>query len=320
MSGFSTNHDRESSEFIQIGIPIVIDGSEVVVVRDSIGVRQAQDNTGVVNQVLPAGNDGRPAIFIDEADISAMRNSYPGVKVYGLWQILFENGRVKLGSEIVIGLTRRMGGNYIRMRPDSDFSDAGNILESGEYIGERIASLKNYDLSDAIKVDLAVHGLKLPSKPAYSRRELYEQFEGQKRRRWINVAGICALIVLATGVYNFQRYNAFNQESSSFRAKKAELDKLTAAFNELRSTRIEHQPNDSVPLGIIKGLSILDPGLKTATSTEKGASSFAQGQSHSLVTSPAFPVDPAKVLNGITTQRNQLLQYEIKLDPAGGAK
>lgn len=318
MSGISNNHERVLSEFIQIGIPIVIDGSEVVVVRDSIGVRLAQDNTGVVNQVVPAGSDGRPAIFIDEADISAMRNSYPGIKVYGLWQILFENGRVKLGSEVIIGQTRRTGGNYIRMRPESDFAEAGNILESGEYIGERIASLKNYDLRDAIKVDLGVLGLKLPSKPAYSRRELYEQFEGQKRRRWFNVAGICALIVLAAGAYNFQRYSAFNQEASSFKTKKAELDKLTLAFNELKSTRIEHQPNDSVPLDIIKSLSILDPGLRTATATEKAASSFAKG--HSLVTSPAFPVDPAKVIAGITTQRNQLLQYEIKLDQAGGAK
>lgn len=320
MSSNSTSHDRESSEYIQIGFPIVIGGSEVVVVRDSIGARLAKDPNGVVNQVLPAGSDGRPAIFIDEADISAMRNSYPGVKVYGLWQILFENGRVKLGSEVVIGQTRRVGGNYIRMRPESDFSDAGNILESGEYIGERIASLKNFDLNEAIKVDLAVLGLKLPSKPAYSRRELYEQFEGQKRRRWINVAGICALIVLATGVYNFQRYNAFNQEASSFKSKKAELDKMTVAFNELKSTRIEHQPNDSIPLGILKGLSMLDPGLKTAPATEKAASSFAQGQSHSLISSPAFPVDPGKVVPGITTQRNQLLQYEIKINQAGGGK
>lgn len=322
MSEANNNFDSEPSDSIQIGIPILIGGSEVVVVRDHIGARLAKDKNvnDVANQVMPAGNDGRPAIFIDESDITTMRNSYPGMKVYGLWQLLFENGRVHLGSEVVIGQTRRSGGSYIRMRPDSNFSDPGNILESGEYVGDRVVSIQRFDLKNAISLDLSIHGLKLPSKPAYSRRELYEQSESQKRRRWINVAAICGLVIAGTAFFNYMQYNKFSQATATYKSQKIELDKQTKILAELKSTRVEVPPKDHATIGAITRLLTLDSGLTTAPHSEKSASSFAAGQSHRLLTSPGLTFDPATAVKGITTKRNQFMQYEITLEQLGARK
>ena len=79
-----------------LGKPITIGGQEIVVVRDVLGSLQDEKSSVTYSVVEPKGIDGRPAIYVSEDDLEKLRDDYPGIKVYGLWQLLFFNNVVQL--------------------------------------------------------------------------------------------------------------------------------------------------------------------------------------------------------------------------------
>jgi hypothetical protein len=87
-----------------LGVPIQIGGEEVIICRDSIGSQALSSSreSEVYTIIEGPREDGRPAIYIDEDELKSMRESYPGINVYGLWQLLFANNLVPLGNEVII--------------------------------------------------------------------------------------------------------------------------------------------------------------------------------------------------------------------------
>ena len=140
---------------LQLGIPIEIEGKEVIIVRDFVGTRAISvgGEDEVFTIIEPRGEDGRPAIYINERELEHFRENFPGADVYGLWQLLFANDQVPLGRQLTVFRTGPMTGQYVQMEAESDYYNPGNILQSSEFLANFLTDIE-YDLDDAAHVEV----------------------------------------------------------------------------------------------------------------------------------------------------------------------
>jgi hypothetical protein len=305
-------------KYIPLGEPIVIDGKEVIVFRDVLGSVSAQ-KTGekaVLTVIEKADQNGRPPIFIDEHELNRMRENYPGIKVYGLWQILFHNNKVKLGSEVVVYPLKDNEGAYIRLDRNMDLHSPASIVSSGEYVDNYISELAgaaDFDLvAHAIHLDVDARELKLPKTPAFTRPELYSKLRQEEIRRWSFVGIFAAILAIITGLFNFYLYNNYKIEMADYQAKKTLIDDLGVRIGGLKRERLAVRPNDSIVLERLVKIFMLDPKAATPQSGNLVAS-FAG--IHRLTTSPNLTFDITKAVEGVSGKPTNKMTYDLIVSP-----
>lgn len=305
-------------KYIPLGEPIVIDGKEVIVFRDVLGPESAQ-KTGekaVLTVIEQADQNGRPPIFIDEHELNRMRENYPGIKVYGLWQILFHNNMVSLGSEVVVYPLEDNKGAYIRLDRNMDLHNPSSIVSSGEYVDNYISELAgagDFDLvAHAIHLEVDARELKLPKTPAFTRPELYSKRRQEEIRRWSFVGIFAGLLALATGGFNYYLYTNYKLEMADYQAKKTLIDDLGQRIAGLKRERLAVRPNDEIVLDRLFKIFRLDPKASTPQSANLAAS-FAG--IHRLTTSPNLTFDISKAVEGVTAKNTNKMTYDLIVSP-----
>lgn len=303
---------------LQLGVPIEVDGQEIIIIRDVIGTDalvSTRDNE-IYTEVEPRGSDGRPAIFIDENELHNLRDSYPGITVYGLWQILFANDLVPLGlSEVVVLSSGPGSGQYLRMAPKSDWSDPANILKSSEFIDSHIADLFDDELEKASYLKVDVRKLRLPSSPAFTRIELYEKQKHEHTKRWYVAASICIVVAAAFGVYNYTMQTVYKINMAEYESKKVQGRDLEQRIAELLKERLQRVPDDSATIDRIDSLLTYEPQMRSSTLAGQ-LNGFTSN--HILITRPKYPFDLARKVEGVTSQLTANLEYQLTVIP--GAK
>lgn len=303
-----------------LGVPIEIGGEEVIICRDSIGSQALTSSRESEVYTLIEGprEDGRPAIYIDEEELKSMRDSYPGIKVYGLWQLLFANNAVPLGTDVIVFDLGQDRGLFLRLDPEGDLNDPRSIRLSSEYADNFISELPAYELVNARRISIDNVELVLPLKPAYTRQELFEKQRHDQTKRWYIVASICGLIVLATAIYNYAMFTLFNANMASYRSKQVQRDELDKKFAELKREHLDKWPDNSGTLSKISALLSYDSGLTTAP---EGETKIGFTTLHRFVTSKNLSFDPAKKVSGIESEITPYLSYVLRItqgDESGG--
>ncbi|HHH9441262.1 TPA: hypothetical protein ACP32N_003199 [Pseudomonas aeruginosa] len=299
-----------------LGVPIEIGGEEVIICRDTIGSQALTSTreTEVYTVIEGPREDGRPAIYIDEEELKSMRDSYPGIKVYGLWQILFANNAVPLGNDVIVFELGQDRGLFLRLDPDGDLTDPRSIRSSSEYADNFISDLPGYDLVHATRISVDNVDLLLPSKPAYTRQELFEKQRHDQTKRWYIVASICGLIVVAATVYNYSMFTLYNANMASYRSKQGQRDELDKKFLELQKERLEKWPDNSATLSTISELLSYDSGLSTAP---EGEAKIGFTTLHRFLTSKKLGFDPARKVNGVKSEFTPDLNYVLRIVQSG---
>ncbi|MDF9779213.1 hypothetical protein [Pseudomonas baetica] len=298
-----------------LGVPIEVDGQEIIIIRDSIGTDAlaATSENEIFTEIEPRGADGRPAIYIDENELHKLRDSYPGITVYGLWQILFANNLVTLGlSEVVVLQSDPSSGQYLRMAPQSDWSDPANILKSSEYFDNHIPDDYDDELAKATLIKVDVGSLHLPSSPAFTRIELYEKQKHEHTKRWYVAASICIVMAAAFGVYNYTMQTVYKINMAEYESKKAQARDLEQRTAELLKERLLVIPDDSATISRISQVIAYDPLMRSPTLTGQ-QNSFTSG--HVFITRPNFPIDLARKVEGVTSQLTANLEYQLNVSP-----
>lgn len=305
---------------IPLGVPVEIDGQDVIIARDVIGTEalgHTRENE-VFTEVEGIGDDGRPPIFIDENELGRLRNAYPGVPVYGLWQLLFANNKVTLGEELIIYTTGQNSGIYLRLNPNADLYSPASILDSSEYKDNYIADLPGQPMDKAIRLSVGPAGLSLPETPAYTRHEKYEKDRQITQRRWVIVGGICVAVMLTAAALNYALYSIHTMKLNAFQSKQLELQTLAIRMAELESTRLMVLPNDSLVLDRIRNLVDYDPGLRSPTTGDFGvpegvSTNFTNGL-QMFVTSPNISTDLETVYPWAKTAKTPYGTYVLSFD------
>lgn len=305
---------------IPLGVPVEIDGQDVIITRDVIGTEalgHAREDE-VYTEVEGIGEDGRPPIFINENELGRLRNSYPGVPVYGLWQLLFANDKVTLGEELVIFPTGQNSGIYLRLNPNADLFSPASILDSSEYKDNYIADLPGQPMDKAIRLIVGTSGLFLPETPAYTRHERFEKNRQVTQRQWIVVGAICIAVVLAAAALNYALYSIHTMKLKAFQSKQLELQTLASRMAELERTRLLELPNDAVVLDRVRRLVEYDPGVRSPATGDfgvpEGVTSNFTNEVHYLVTTPNIKTDLAEIYPWVKSAKTQAGTYVLTFE------
>lgn len=293
---------------LQLGMPITIDGEDVIIFRDTIGT--AALSTGrdaeVFTVVEQVGPDGRPQIYIDENELRTLRENFPGTNVYGLWQLLFANNLVPLGSEVVVFPTSETGGIYLQMEPGTDYDNPANIKRSSEYTDNYSAELYGHDLGSAPRISVDITELKLPLTPAFTRVELFSKKQYERTKRWYLALSICIVIAVAAVAYNYTMYTVYKMNLAEYTTKKqlsVDLDARTAA---LLKERLAIRPDNSEVISRIDKVVVFDPKISTPTAAGH-TNGFTTG--HVFLTRPNFPADLTAKIPGVTVELTPQMSY-----------
>lgn len=300
---------------LQLGVPIEVDGQEIIIIRDSIGsdALVATSENEIFTEIEPRGVDGRPPIYIDENELHKLRDSYPGITVYGLWQILFANNLVTLGlSEVVVLQSDPTSGQYLRMAPQSDWTDPSNILKSSEFMDNHIPDDYDDELGKATIIKVDIESLRLPLSPAFTRIELYEKQKHEHTKRWYVAGSICIVMAAAFGVYNYTMQTVYKINMAEYESKKAQARDLEQRTAELLKERLLAIPDDSGTITRISQLLSYEPLMRSPTLTAQ-QNGFSSG--HVFITRPKFQIDLAKKVEGVTSQLTANLEYQLNVSP-----
>lgn len=295
-----------------LGKPIVIDGQEVIVVRDVVGIPSSGKDAEVFSIVEGKGADGRPPIYVAENDLARLREHYPGMNVYGLWQILFYNNAVELGGQVITYPLSQSGGLYLVMENGSDTTLPSSISKSGEFVDNYIVDYIDFDLGNAVQIDADLTQLKLPAQPAYTRIELSDKIRAETNRRWLVVLGLCGLLAVAALAVNYGLSTIHKSKMADYSTKKGLISELEARREALAAERLVTRPDDSGAVDQLYRLLETYPAAFTPLQ-EEGVSIGFQG-AHILVTPPNAPVDPATIVRNVSTELQPDLSYKVVVD------
>jgi hypothetical protein len=295
---------------VSLGKPTIIDGHEVILIKDMVGIPNTGRDGEVYSIIEERGVDGRPAIYAAEEDIIRLREHYPGVKVYGLWQLLFHNNKVVLGEEVIIFPTDEVSGFYLIMDGGADLHDPANIAKSGEYVNNYVVDHITYDLANAAKIVADIAALKLPKNEAYTRVELSNKLKTENSKRWMVVGGLCALIGVAALSTNYGLSTVYKSKIAEYNTQQALVDELSKRQGALQAERLLVRPDDRRVLERIYALIETYPKI---TTPQSDAYLIGFTGDHVLITEPDASVHPASVVAGIEAELLPNLAYQITI-------
>ncbi|WP_409287014.1 hypothetical protein [Pseudomonas guariconensis] len=301
---------------LKLDIPVTIAGEDVIIIRDVLGSDRARVGRSEVLTLLePAGSDGRPPIYVDESVLSRTRENYPSTNVYGLWQLLFANDRVPLGSPLVVFPTGEAAGEILMMELGTDFSDPVNILRSSEYSGNYFPEqYGGYDLDQGQRIVVDTDQLLLPDTPAYTRLELSAKQQSEQSKRWYVTISVCVAIAFAFGAYNYAMDAVFRLNMNEYASKKQLNEALAAREQLLLSERLLKWPNDGEIISRIGNVVAYDPKVTTPV-TADAANGFPSR--HVLLTRENFQVDLSSRIPGVRTELLPTMNYRVTVMPTG---
>ncbi|MCK1788704.1 hypothetical protein [Pseudomonas violetae] len=293
---------------LQLGIPITIEGQEVIIFRDAIGsdVLASGRDAEVLTVVETMAADGRPAIYIDENELRTLRENFPGTNVYGLWQLLFANDQVPLGKQVVIFPTSESGGLYLQMKQESDYDNPANIRMSAEYIDNYAADLHDFDLPEATRIRVDVSALKLPANPAFTRVELFAKKQGERTKRWYLAISVCVVLVASAAVYNYSMFTVYRMNMAEYTSKKQQSQALEARSEALLKERLPVRPDNSEVMDRIDSVLAYDSRISTPT---VGGHVNAFPATHVFLTRPNFPANLSGKIPGVQVELTPQMRY-----------
>ncbi|MFL1449349.1 hypothetical protein ACI77O_13210 [Pseudomonas tritici] len=294
-----------------LGKPTYIGGEEVIVVRDVLGVVSNQLPNESLALVEPKGADGRPAIYVSENDLSRLRDDYPGIKVYGLWQVLFHNHAVNLGAPLITFPLKDKSGLYLLVDGGLDLHDPASITKSGEYLNGYIPDNYDVDMSTASVISADFANYRLPKQPAYTRMELSEKLKGENKRRWFVVGSLCGLIVVGAAASNYGLQTIYKSRMTDYSTKKTLITELDSRVRSLSAERLVVRPDDSVMLTQLFKVFELYPAAITPAPTDDLRIGFTA--THMLITPPRAVRDPAQLIDGAKSDLQPDLSYRLVL-------
>ncbi|NVL48614.1 hypothetical protein F2S72_01215 [Pseudomonas syringae pv. actinidiae] len=294
---------------ISLGKPITIGGQEIVVVRDVLGSLQTDKGNDTYSVVEPRTVDGRPPIYVSEDDLELLRDDYPGIKVYGLWQLMFFNNLVRLGEPLVLFPLEEKKGLFLLMKEAAPSSSPADIASSGEYVNGYVPGQFEIDMSKSHVIDVDLKDLRLPPQPAYTRSELAQKLRAENKRRWYVVGSLCGLFVIGAAAANYGLQTIYKSQMADYSTKRSLIDELNGRVRALSAERLIKRPDDAAMLSQL--FRVFDLYPRAITPTVKDDLKIGFTAQHILITPNKAPLDPATVIAGLQTELQPDLSYRI---------
>ena len=271
------------SEYIQC--PVTIGGERVVLIPDLVGPVPVAEQHQYV-ELVPATNTC-PSISVRETDIEDVRERYPELPIFGLWQVLVESDVFSFRQPLHVVKINDLDGYYLAC-------DLGRAEFSGVYEAGFFAADANFDLDDANEVNPDINQLNLPKVQAKLAAELRAERRVKTQRSWRNLAIACVWsCILAFGV-DFVLGSYYSQEQQELQQKTAMLKTLQSGLNQLKTSRLTEVPNNIEAIKKLAAIWGTFPNIRSI-----GALSLSKREFQFRLTDEGF--DPKEKLGWLTT-------------------
>ncbi len=174
--------------------PAKISGREVILIRDYLN---APPTVGDYTQVQER-TDKKPAVYVLDEDIVAMRSSYPDIPIYGFWQLIAANGFINPSYSLQVVYEADKTGFYVYLDENGQVIETGEFLD-GLFVGSD--SVVGMLPADAVQIDVDFSKLKLPAVQCFSANEIRKKLAKIKRQKVVVRYSMLALIgLIALGI------------------------------------------------------------------------------------------------------------------------
>lgn len=244
--------------------PVWIEQQAVILVPDVVGPIPVAEQHNYVD-IAPA-TQTTPGIAVREQDVEEMREQYPDLPVYGIWQVLIVSGLVSAQKTLQVLQTTAWDGYYL-------FSDMGRVQYSGVYEAGFFAADTSFSLPDAAPISFYAEQLLLPPAPARLACELHAERRQRIKRSWMSCGG-CAVALIGLGIaIDLGLHFATHQQHEHYVLKSQLLANAEQGLNRLRTHRLEYVPDNAEAIQRLALLWSFDPEVST-----QGVQSFSESR------------------------------------------
>lgn len=212
---------------LETGKPVKLGRQEAIILPDAIAGSEPTSDGVYVR--LDGAVDGNHALWMDEAQLEKLRDSHPGVPVYGFWQVLFANGLIDLSVPQQVIPSGDGGGFFIS-------ASGGQVEESGQYRGEMILPL-DVSASELPQVKVNPKRLRAPSQEALLAAELGQRQRAVSRRRYIRWGVYTAAAVGGFLLVDLILVGIEASRESTLEKLQARETTIASELGQLRATR-----------------------------------------------------------------------------------
>ena len=228
-----------------INNPLKVQGRDIVLIPDVVGPVPVSEQHQYV-ELEPATNTC-PTISVREADIEDVRERFPELAVFGLWQVLVKSEIISFRQPLHVVKVNEYDGYYLHC-------DLGRAEFSGVYEAGFFAADADFDLAEANEVSPSLDQFVVPLQEAKLASELLAERKLRSRRSWRNLVVASAWILVMAFGLDFALEKVYHHEQAQLQSKTAMLESLRSGLNQLRNTRLTEVPND---IETIKKLALL---------------------------------------------------------------
>ncbi len=215
--------------------PLIIQGQKLVLIPDVVGSIPVAEQHEYVE--IEAASSTCPAIHARESDIDEVRERFPGLPAYGIWQTLIFSSLVGFDRTLQVLTTSADDGYYL-------FCEQGRAQYSGVYEAGFFAADTSFDLQDAYHIQFDADQLRVPQKPAKLAKELQESRQASIRKAWTGCVATCLALVLFSVGSDFALDEFYRVNQKDYSVKLATVKKLKKQLQELKASRLEVIPNN----------------------------------------------------------------------------
>lgn len=242
---------------LKLNVPIIIDGKEVILIEDFLDAGTDGTSTTVP---CPETSEG---LWIREEELVNAQNEFPTLPVYGVWQVLFHNGRVssdKSHAIIYKDIDKRTG---IWMSFADQYNGEGVMpFRTGYFVRDRVEG-SAIDPSKVCIVDLNVDGLGLPELQVLSTKELAQLAKAKKTKAYIRTGLILAVIAVVALAVNWILDFRYQQEAAIVTELSDELSVKQDHIYDLLKDRIGDVPDYTEAINFVTKAYLISSNVST---------------------------------------------------------
>ena len=244
-----------------ISEPRIINGQIVVVLPDLVGPVPVSEQHEYVE--IEKGSNVCASISIRESDLEVARTLYPGLPVYGLWQLFVANDAFASENEQLYTSARDEENGYYLYR------ESGRILHSGNYEAGFFAEDASLNLNIAHRLSLDFDGFELPKKQALLAREILKNKKETIQKNLLVNSALFVSVIFFGFLVDFYLQYSYEKSNIELSHKFTELRFLEGEYNKLHLDRIENPPEHKKDIEKIAELLQVFPDAETSQSKRK---------------------------------------------------
>ncbi len=218
--------------------PAIISGREVILIRDYLNTPPTVgDYTQVQERTAK-----KPAVYVLDEDIVAMRSSYPGVPIYGFWQLIAANNLINDSYSLQVVYESDKTGFFVYL------DDSGQVIETGEFLDGLFVgsdSVVGMLPADAVHIDVDVSLLKLPSAQCFSANEIRKKLSKAKRQKILVRYSMLAIICLIAFIINKGLDHHYKKKMIYYNKVDKERQDVYSKYSTLVNEKLTKWPDQS---------------------------------------------------------------------------